>query len=83
MGMSAAYKRLLESYTNLLDSSSADITQLRSQLQVCVCACVRMFVHACVCMCVCMCMYVCTCMCVYMCVHVCVCVCVHVCGQAS
>lgn len=55
MGMSAAYKRLLESYTNLLDSSSADITLLRSQLQVCVCAHVHMSVRACMCMCVCMC----------------------------
>ena len=37
----------------------------------CVCACVRMCMHACVCV------HACVCMCA--CVHACVCACVHVC----
>ena len=61
MGMSAAYRRLLESYNNFSNSSSADIAQLRSQLKVCLCAC------ACVCVCVhmrvCVCARVCVCVC--------------------
>ena len=61
MGMSAAYRRLLESYNNFSNSSSADIAQLRSQLKVCLCACVRVCVraHVCVCARTCVCMCVC------------------------
>lgn len=49
MGMSAAYRQLLEVHSGLSQSSSADIARLRSQLQVCpcLCACVR----ACACVC--------------------------------
>ena len=58
MGMSAAYRRLLESYNNFSNSSSADIAQLRSQLKVCLCAC------ACVCARVCVCVRALACACV-------------------